>query len=119
MIEFLKHLQNKQKELQNRLTGIDVTAIDSDQQKEFWTKENILSMHAELSELLDWTNWKHWKNTRIQYDENRIKEIHLELIDILHFWTNLCLIWGLTPEKIVEIYNEKNKENHNRQDRGY
>jgi len=80
---------------------------------------NILAMHAELSELLEWTNWKLHKKTRVIYDKNRVHDMHIELIDILHYWMNLCIIWGLTPDEIIRIYEKKNTENHDRQNRGY
>lgn len=128
-MEFLKELQEKQKALLERLdvsvTGFDDRFRKSNMAKhwkdyvEKWHKEYILAMHAELSELLEWANWKHWKTEKVEYTDERINEIHIELIDILHFWTNLCIVWSLTPERIVELYREKNIENHKRQDKGY
>lgn len=125
MEKFLKFVRDRQLELQKRINlGGTVTAYklmtsSYDKDREQMSSWNILAMHAELSELLEWTNWKIHKKTRVEYDANRIREIHIELIDILHYWMNLCIIWGLTPEKIVRMYEEKNDENHKRQDRGY
>jgi dimeric dUTPase (all-alpha-NTP-PPase superfamily) len=117
MSEFLYNIVKKQIELTKKI-GVNVQTEDVFE-RERLSKEMILSMHSELSELLEWTNWKHWKKTRVEYDESRIKEIHKELIDILHFWTNLTILWGLTPAMIVEIFEEKNKENIERQEKGY
>ena len=123
-MEFLKMLFDKQFELQKRIivedTTMDKLMISNNiLDRERVSQHMILAIHAELSELLEWTNWKMWKKTRVVYSEEQLKEIHIELIDILHFWTNLCIIWRLTPEKIKEYYEEKNKENHNRQDNKY
>mgnify|MGYP001611189923 FL=1 len=128
-MEFLKELQEKQKALLERL-DVPVAGFDDRFRKsnmarywknviEKWNKEYILAMHAELSELLEWANWKHWKTEKVEYTDERINEIHIELIDILHFWMNLCIVWSLTPERIIELYREKNIENHKRQDKGY
>lgn len=113
----LSDLFEKQYLLQKKI-GVELAGL-GDEQREHWTKENILAMHAELSELLDWTNWKHWKKTRVVYDEIRMKKIQFEIIDLLHFWLNLCIIWNLTPQNMIDVYNEKNKINHDRQNINY
>jgi len=117
MSEFLYGIVKKQIELTKKI-GINIQTEDI-LEREDLSKQMILAMHAELSELLEWTNWKHWKKTRVEYDDARLKEMHKELIDILHFWTNLTILWGLTPQMIVDIYEEKAKENLDRQDKGY
>lgn len=124
MKTFLTHLRNKQCDLQKRIQVGDVSSYElmtsahlPDREKQ--SSWNILAMHAELSELLEWTNWKQHKKTRVVYDAKRLNEIHIELIDLLHYWMNLCIVWDLTPEDIIRIYEEKNKENHDRQKRGY
>jgi NTP pyrophosphatase (non-canonical NTP hydrolase) len=124
MTKFLIQLRNKQLELTSRIKVGDthVAALMTssnilDREKE--SSQFILAMHAELSELLEWTNWKQHKKTRVEYTPERLKEIRIELIDILHYWMNLCIIWDLTPENIVRIYEEKNKENHERQNKSY
>ena len=113
----LKDLYEKQVKLQERI-GCQLEFL-TDQGKEKWTKENILAIHAELGELLEWINWKHWKKTKVEYTPERIMELQMEIIDIFHFWLNLCIIWGMTPDKIVGHYYEKNKINHERQNSGY
>lgn len=112
-----KEIFDKQLALQEKV-GCKVLNIDM-KERERLTKEFILAMHAELSELLEWTNWKMWKKTKVDYTPERLSEIRFELIDILHFWVNLCLIWGIRPETVMNIYREKNTVNHKRQDEGY
>ena len=128
MTKFLIHLRNKQIELQKRIivdekevnpTAYDFMISSHVRDKEKMSSWNILAMHAELSELLEWTNWKQHKKTRVEYTPERLKEIRIELIDILHYWMNLCIVWDLTPENIIRIYEEKNAENHERQNKSY
>lgn len=123
-MDFLNKVFEKQVALQERITIDDSTVIKLMTSNNIIDREkisswNILAMHAELSELLEWTNWKIHKKTRTIYTPEILKEIHIELIDLLHFWINLCIIWNFTPEMIVELFNEKNNENHARQDRKY
>lgn len=118
-MQFLKDIFRKQIALQKKI-GIDIVKVSKDYKDvERMSAKFTHCIFHELVELDAWTNWKFWKKTKVKYDNQRIKEIHLELIDILHFWVNLCIIWGLSPENIVDIFNEKNKENLDRQDRGY
>jgi hypothetical protein len=89
--------------------------------------EVIYNAHCfqdEISELLARLPWKKWKH----YSENDIKdwtsdeqrtETLFEFVDAFHFFLNIAIILGFTPKEIFHYYIEKNKENHNRQDRGY
>ncbi len=46
-------------------------------------------------------------------------ELYYEWIDGLHFFMNFAISMGMTSEDIVNLYMAKQKENHDRQDRGY
>ena len=85
-------------------------------EREHWTKEHVVCMLDELSEVLGQINWKHWKKTRREVDE---MEIRYELIDLLCFLLNLMLVWGMTPKDIFTMHKAKLFENHKRQKRGY
>jgi dimeric dUTPase (all-alpha-NTP-PPase superfamily) len=116
---FLRLVFNKQIAL-NKKIGFDLLKIREDQfEREKFTKEYVLAMHCELTEFSDWTNFKIWRKTRHVYDDQRLKELRIELIDLLHFLINLMILWEMTPEMLEEIFLEKNAENHNRQERGY
>ena len=89
--------------------------------------EAIYNKHCledELSELLARLPWKKWKKYSSEElktwisDEQRTETL-FELVDGLHFFLNIAIILGFTPEEIFHYYIEKNKENHNRQNRGY
>ena len=69
-------------------------------QQETYTKESVLSIQSELSELINNITWKPHRKERNQIIESNIRE---ELIDIFKFWNGLCLAWGVGPE---EFYNE-------------
>lgn len=85
-------------------------------ERERMTKEMVLAMYDELSEVLNWTNWKPWKKTRTEVDQH---EIRFEIIDLLHFLLELAAVWGMTADDIAAYYIAKNRENMRRQDDGY
>ena len=76
-----------------------------------WIQKETLAMLSELAELIDEVNFKWWKNPK-EVSERRVKE---ELVDILHFFTAMCLHAGMTADELYEMYMEKNKENFDRQ----
>lgn len=78
---------------------------------EQWIQKQTLAMVSELAELLDEVNFKWWKNPK-EIDYSLVKG---ELVDILHFFTGMCLRVGMTADELYERYLEKNKENFDRQ----
>lgn len=103
----LKEMFDKQIKFQKRL--------NSDIESQEFKTMMILSSIDELMEALRETPWKNWKKNQ-QYNQEKFKE---ELVDVLHFFINLCLSAGLTPEELTERFMNKNKENNKRQDDGY
>jgi dimeric dUTPase (all-alpha-NTP-PPase superfamily) len=85
-----------------------------DQEK--WTKELTQCCASELQEILGCVNWKHWKQKQYPIDELSLK---YELVDLWHFVMSLMLVWGMTPLDLFSMYITKNRENHDRQKRGY
>lgn len=61
-------------------------------------KENVLAMHAELSEVLAEINWKPWKRHN-QKLVNR-DTLLMELTDVLQFWGNAVNAMGFTAEEV-------------------
>lgn len=82
-----------------------------DVKPEVWLQRQILAMFSEISELLSELNFKWWKNEK-PLNNDAIKE---EIIDILHFFTGMCLTMGMTSDEVYDIYLRKNKENFDRQ----
>ncbi|MHB1315371.1 MAG: dUTPase [Christensenellales bacterium] len=78
---------------------------------EQWIQKETLAILSELSELLNEVNFKWWKNPK-PVDSRAVKG---ELVDILHFFTSMCLKMGMTSEELHRLYIEKNKENFDRQ----
>ena len=78
---------------------------------EQWIQKETLAMLSELSELINEVNFKWWKNPK-PVDQKAVKG---ELVDILHFFTSMCLKMGMTSQELYEMYLEKNKENFDRQ----
>lgn len=79
--------------------------------KEQWIQKEVLAMISELAELLDEVNFKWWKNPKPENEDN-VKD---ELVDILHFFTAMCIKSGMDATELFERYMKKNKENFDRQ----
>lgn len=79
--------------------------------KDEWVQKEILAILSELAELLAEVNFKWWKNKK-EVNSDNVKE---EIVDILHFFTGLCLKIGMNAEELTRIYIKKNEENFNRQ----
>ena len=126
---------NKQKELQARL-GLDYSNLTLKQIAERW----MVNKHAlsdELNEMFDALGgindgigsaaWKYWKQDNAKASKMTIDdlteadklELYYEWIDGLHFYMNFAIAIGMTSEDIVNLYMAKQKENINRQERGY
>lgn len=71
--------------------------------------------------------WKAWKANNLEKRATLISdlspedqlEIKFELIDIWHFFLNMNVALGMDSQEIFELYFLKNKENFDRQNRGY
>ena len=71
--------------------------------------------------------WKYWKKDYSKYSEIKFSDLSesdqleakFEIIDILHFFMNMAISIGMTPEEMYNMYMAKNKENRDRQERGY
>ena len=109
----LEHMMDTQKAFGSKFVKFDTLTI---LEKEQWTKEFVICMMDELSEVLGHINFKHWKKPIYPINEMEVK---YELIDLWHFLMNLMLVWGMTAEDVLTMYIAKNRENCSRQERGY
>ena len=104
----LEVMFEKQQQLQDRLGT-----------KPYMNQEyiNVMTLAAidELMETLRETPWKPWKKQQ-EFNTENYKE---ELVDLFHFYMNLCLAVGMKPEELYERYCVKNKINFKRKDTGY
>lgn len=90
-------------------------------------RSNMEAIASEAEEIRDRLPWKHWKwehRTRVAdrapLSEDERLEIKYELVDMFHFMLNIMIGAGFTSWHEVESYYfAKNKENLDRQERGY
>lgn len=90
--------------------------------RELATKEMAVAIIMEGGELLDWVQWKSWREPRelpAPVIEATRREVGVELVDLLHFVTNVCMLWGISPEMLAALYYAKNEENQRRAREGY
>lgn len=66
-----------------------------------WAKNQTLASTVEFVELIDSTPWKWWKAK----DEIDLQNLHVEIIDMLHFIVSVYIAHQQTPE---EFYNDAN-----------
>lgn len=112
--DILKHIFKNQIKF-NKMISIPLEGLNVDKAEKL-TKEHVLALVSELGEVLDRINWKYWKKSKKDLD---IHELALELVDVFIFVVNLFIIWGITPEELLDLYNEKKDINVKRQEDGY
>lgn len=82
------------------------------------------NMNMEMTELLERLPWKEWKSyspeqlANFESDEAKLETFY-EFIDVWHFFMNIGLALGIDGETFEKLYITKNKENFDRQARGY
>lgn len=82
---------------------------------------NINLEMAELVERLPFKEWKTYTEEQkagFASEEQRL-EVFYEYIDVFHFFMNVGLALGIDGETFKRLYATKNKENFDRQARGY
>lgn len=80
----------------------------SPQDRIAWTREYLLSVHAEADEALHCMPWKRHRKTSLS-DLNR-SNLMIELVDVQKYLWGLMQIWGVTPEEFVQVFNDKSFE---------
>lgn len=97
----LKEIFKEQKDFQKYFYDPDNL---SEEEKIKFTKEYVLSIHKELSEILDTIPWKlHRKDDKVKSTTNTLEEI----IDCFKFLLNLCIIHGIDDEIFVNAFQRK------------
>lgn len=82
---------------------------------------NLTLEFAELLERLPFKEWKDYPEDRLKAfkDKEELLETYYEYIDMFHFFMNIGLALGVSGEVFEKLYTTKNKENFDRQARGY
>lgn len=111
--DMLTHMWEMQTALNQRI-GVDTTEL-TDEERVTWILNYCRAMTQELAELTDSVPWKWWA----KYQEFDKQNAIVEIVDIWHFLMSAAQVMGLTAEDFYEVYLQKNKVNHKRQDTGY
>lgn len=86
-----------------KFNGIDLDNISSED-KQKMTKEWILCLIKESTEILDEINWKqHLLSKKDVIEDNLIEE----MIDALKYWMAICTIWGIDANKVFSEFERK------------
>jgi dimeric dUTPase (all-alpha-NTP-PPase superfamily) len=82
---------------------------------------NLNTEFVELLERLPWKEWKTYSPEQLSGWTSKEQELEtkFEFVDMFHFFMNIGLLIGITPEEMTKMYYLKNKENFDRQERGY
>jgi len=111
----------KQEELQERL-GYDFRSMTQEEITAY-IKEFSIHLTQELHEMLYvlpyFKPWKNYSAMTVEEYETNMEEARREFIDMFHFMLNIALALNMSGKDIYDMYMEKNKENHKRQDEGY
>ena len=109
----------------NKRIGRDTLSLhdEFDSQKAGqWLNDYIAAASNELEELRDCTFWKHWCAEAKQGKRFAIHDLQnarVEVIDLLFFWVSMAQCVGLSAEDVHNLYHQKLKVNHQRQDDSY
>lgn len=79
-----------------------------------WLRRFITAMQDELRELSESLPWKWWR-----HEQADIQNVHVELVDLLHFIISAAQVAGLSGSQFLELYYKKRKINFDRQINGF
>lgn len=109
----------------NRRVGFDTAHLRDDFDPKVageWMNNYLMAMSNEVEELRDCMYWKHWcaeaKEGR-RYEIHDLQNARVEVIDLLFFWLSLAMCVGLNADDVMELYEQKLKINHQRQEDNY
>lgn len=75
-------------------------------------KENVLAAMVELVEVLNEVKWKYWSHEEVWVRRDAVLK---EVVDVHHFTGNILVTLGVTDEEYEEAYQEKQRQNIQRQ----
>jgi dimeric dUTPase (all-alpha-NTP-PPase superfamily) len=115
-VDLLDEIFERQLELQRSAFGVDPSALSLEKRVEYidW---NLTALTQEVAEARNEIAWKNWATDYRQW-LNDPALLH-ELADCLHFYVNVCLAIGITPDELAEAYHSKREVNVRRQAEGY
>jgi hypothetical protein len=132
----LGDILNMQRDTQKNVYNYDFENMNLREIMNFWH----MNTHALIDEIHEATDalggikegsgnaiWKKWKKDYTSYDKKKFSDLSesdqieckFEIIDMLHFFMNYATSIGMTSREMYNMYMSKNKENRERQKRGY
>ncbi len=120
----LEQLFERQAEL-NRRIGFDPDKLHDNFDPKIageWLNNYIMAAANELEELRNCMYWKHWcaeaKEGR-RFELHDLQNARVEVIDLLFFWISMAQCVGLNAQDVMDLYEQKLKVNHKRQQDNY
>ena len=113
-IDSLKAAFSAQLQLQIQSYGKNPQILSDEDRIEF-IRWNVLALEDELHEALGECGWKPWASSR----HVNTDAFHSEMVDVFHFFINLCLATGMSADMLLEGYAKKREKNAARQSEGY
>lgn len=93
------------------------------EQRVAFIKEHSIHLNQEINEMLYelpyFKPWKDYSGLTVGKENEMLEKARMELIDAWHFFMNIAIALGISPEQFYVMYTAKNSENHRRQDAGY
>ena len=132
----LTQIMEVQSDTQRNVYGYDFESMSLRELMTFWHMNNH-SMIDEIHEATDALGgikdgsgsaiWKRWKKDYSKFDNMKFSDLSdgdkleckFEIVDMLHFFMNYAISIGMTGSELHAMYMAKNKENRERQQRGY
>lgn len=132
LADILEH----QNDMQQNVYGYDYSTMSLRDIMNYWHMNN----HAMIDEIHEATDalggikdgdgsaiWKKWKSAYESFSDKTIddlsaedlKELHMEIVDILHFFMNMAGSVKLDAQTMYNYYFAKAAENKRRQEEGY
>ena len=93
------------------------------EQRVAFIKEHSIHLNQEINEMLYelpyFKPWKDYSKMGVEAEQIAMAKARMEMIDAWHFFMNMMIALGFTPEEFLAMYLEKNQENIRRQNEGY
>lgn len=77
------------------------------------TQDTLASMTSEIEEIRRLLPWKHWKKYSPS-EQISLPAIREEIVDLFHFFVNLCIIWEISWDSLYRNYLIKRETNRKR-----
>jgi len=95
--DYLKKIFEIQSDFNKDLINLSI------KDRELKTKEFILALLSETTELLEEINWAKWKRKKDVISSN----VSEEIIDIMKFLLNICILWGIDHKQFYDEFVRK------------